>query len=316
MFEDDIKDNEIRLIGKPMRVPSFTPDEERTSIPHKNNRSKTPWKMLTSVFVGFLLIILICLLWKGYRINNENNLTDKFENGEEEVIGLEDITEAGELLIEELNYSQDEKNAYTEVVKDVINDIPISIYYFHNAVPQLCIGDIDSTNKDIIFASQAADIRADNRNILGEFVLRGEQIATGISKQGYCAIIDNQIFIGCEYSTELFQESIEKQGYFFRQYSLVKDGRLIENKPKNKSYRKALCYKDHKVFVIMSETKESYHDFSQVLVDYGVETAIYLVGGDSHSFYRDSKNDLIVIQELNIPSPKNRSYIFWVKVEE
>ena len=60
---------------------------------------------------------------------------------------------------------------------------------------------------------------------------------------------------------------------------MVDKGVLVENEHKNKTMRKGLCCRAGQVFVAVSMTDESFHDFSQALVDLGVEDAVYLVGG-------------------------------------
>ena len=43
---------------------------------------------------------------------------------------------------------------------------------------------------------QAADIRADNGKIVGAFVLKGDPLSWGLSKRGYCGIIDGKLTVG------------------------------------------------------------------------------------------------------------------------
>ena len=93
-------------------------------------------------------------------------------------------------------------------------------------------------------------------------------------------------------NSPLFEQATEKGGYFFRQYALVSDGKLVENNLRNKSLRKALCVRGKEVFVAMTSTRESMHDFSQALVDLGVDNAIYIVGSFSYSLYRDREGVL------------------------
>ena len=82
--------------------------------------------------------------------------------------------------------------------------------------PSLMIGMPDFEDSTIFFITQAADIRADNMQILGDFVLRGEQIAKGRTKLGWCAIIDGNISIGYDKEPAALQEAILSGGYFFR----------------------------------------------------------------------------------------------------
>ena len=140
------------------------------------------------------------------------------------------------------------------------------------------VGKPNENDPSIILAAQAADIRADNKEILGAFVDKGTPLAWGLSKKGFCAIIDGKMTIGTSENSSLFEQATETQGYFFRQFPLVDNGILVENEQKNKSIRKALCSRSGQIFIAATELDESYHDFAQALVDLGVENAISLVG--------------------------------------
>jgi hypothetical protein len=173
----------------------------------------------------------------------------------------------------------------------------------------------DINDTSIIFCTQAADIRKDNKKIVGAFVLKGEPLAWGLSKKGFCAIIDNVITVGVTNNSPLFEEATEKGGYFFRQYPLVDNGVLVENEPKNKSVRKALCKRGSQTFVVESQTKESFHDFAQALVDLGVDNAIYLVGGEyAKGWYRNQDNEMIDFSKGRRDRYRNENYIVWKSV--
>ena len=66
----------------------------------------------------------------------------------------------------------------------------------------------------------------------------------------------------------------------------------VENEPKNKSYRKALCERAGEIFIVKSETEESFHDFAQALVDLGCNNAIYLIGSTAYGYYYDKESNL------------------------
>ena len=175
------------------------------------------------------------------------------------------------------------------------------------------MGNPDAEARKGILAFQAADIRRDNRKILGAFVLKGQPLAWGLSKKGYCAIIDGRVTVGVSENSPLFEEATEKEGYFFRQYPLVDNGTLVENEPKNKTMRKALCSRAGQIIVVVSETDESFHDFSQALVDLGVENAIYLVGSHSaFGWWRGETGEAEMFgEDVHRTSFKNESYIIW-----
>ena len=179
----------------------------------------------------------------------------------------------------------------TVLVRDtVVNDVPLRIHTPVNAVPELVIGIPDTNDKSVVLCLQAADIRADNKEIVGAFVLKGELLSRGVAKKGFCAIIDGKIRLGMAESTPLFEEATSKDGYFFRQYPLVSNGTMVENKPKNKAQRHALCELDGQIVTVSSLDKESFHDFAQAVADLGVQNAIALTGGDAYGFRRDQEN--------------------------
>lgn len=201
--------------------------------------------------------------------------------------------------------------AYTEIVRKTVNDIPFIIYIPHNATPELCLRTPDYRDGNIILAAQAADIRRDNQKIVGAFVLKGEPLSWGLSKKGYCGIIDGNLTVGVADNSPLFEQATEKNGYFFRQYPLVDNGRLVENEPKNKSIRKALCDRAGELFIVQSETAESFHDFAQALVDLGVNNAIYLVGGTAYGFRHDKDGNLEEFSDKRDSKYQYESYILW-----
>ncbi|MGN0190521.1 MAG: hypothetical protein ACI39U_02585 [Candidatus Cryptobacteroides sp.] len=206
----------------------------------------------------------------------------------------------------------DTLKAYTEHLRQTINDIGLDIYIPHNARPSLSIGPIDCNDKTLVLAVQAADIRADNGKINGAFILEGTPVSWGLSKKGYVAIIGDKISIGVSDNTPLFEEATEKGGSFFRQYPLVKDGIPVENKPKGKAIRKAICERRGEIMVVFSVTPESFHDFSEALADLGVGNAVYLVGSElSYGFYRDESEHLIEFAPKSSNAPKFENYISW-----
>ena len=204
-----------------------------------------------------------------------------------------------------------EEFPYTEVFEENAGNLPLLVYVPRNASMSLMVGMPDKSDSNIVFAAMAADIRKDNMQIVGDFVLSGKQLARGTAKTGYAAISDNKVTIGVGKSTPLLQQAIDDNGYFFRQYPLVANGELIENKLKNNSIRRALAVRNGQIIIVESKNRLSFHDFSQALIDVGVSDAIYLVGGDTFGWYHDNDH---VRHELGkeLPDiPDNISYIIW-----
>ena len=189
----------------------------------------------------------------------------------------------------------------------------MTLFVPHLAIPRLLAGNLTDDDRKAVMTFQAADIRADNKEILGEFVMAGEQLASGVSKRGYCAIVDGMIYVGVGESTPLLAEAISKKGYFFRQYPLVDNGEPVWNKPQNKTVRKALCDWNDQVLVVVSTDRLTLDEFAQVLADFGVKNAIYLVGSEyayGWSVDQDGKREEFGSEDLR-PDYQKQSYILW-----
>ena len=117
--------------------------------------------------------------------------------------------------------------------------------------------------------------------------------------------------VGVADNSPLFEEATEKGGYFFRQYPLVDNGVLVENEPKGKSIRKALCDRNGEIMVVMSKTPESFHDFAQALIDMKVDNAIYLVGSVSFGYFRDIYDQLSIIYNKHRYGYQYENFIVW-----
>lgn len=185
------------------------------------------------------------------------------------------------------------KSASVIIVDTTVNDVALRLYTPQNAIPELCVGDVDTDDNSIIMAFQAADIRADNHQVAGDFVVNGKVLSNGKAKRAFCAIIDGKTYIGCKEETPLLDEAIKREGNFFRQYPLVVNGNMCENNPKGKAIRYALCEKDGVNMVVSSSARESFYDFAQALADFGMQQAIYLTGGNSYGFCRTESNPYI-----------------------
>ena len=144
-------------------------------------------------------------------------------------------------------------------------------------------------------------------------MLKGEPLAWGLSKKGFCAIIDGRTTVGVSENSPLFEEATKEKGYFFRQYALVDNGVLVENDLKNKTMRKALCSRAGQIFVAVSESDESMHDFAESLVDLGVENALSLVGSHSaFGWFIDSAGEkTLFAPDVHRGTYKNENYIIW-----
>ena len=292
---DDISDDEIRIIG----------DSEATS-----SIKRIVVIALAVIAVAGIAIALFCHQSPKAEPKDEAVIPIYGHDMEVEVPDEEDTLHFARLGV------MDMERGFTELRDTTINDVPLRIYIPHNAELTLHIGKLDREDESIIYAAEAAFIRADNHAILGAFVLKGEPMAWGLSMRGYCASIDGEVTVGVADNSPLFEEAINRGGYFFRQYPLVDNGKFVANEPKNKSVRRAICERKGEIFMIESLTKESFHDFTQALVDLGVDNAVNLAGSEAYGWAIDSEG---VKHEFGTPNfytgrgrmPKNTNYIVW-----
>lgn len=288
---EDIRDDEVRIIGHAPKP---------TSPVQEKGRFKLGISIVSAIIV-IALGIMVIVFWPKEK--PEDPIGGVYDNNTQII-----LQENSDLNFEHVI---DSTKSYTEKVDTVINDVVLSIYIPHNATPELMVGRPNPQDKDIILIAQAADIRGDNFKILGAFVLKGEPLALGRSKKGFCAIIDGQVTVGVAENTPMFEDAIEKEGYFFRQFALVDNGELVENVIKNKAMRKALCSRNGHIFIAVSETDESFHDFAQALVDLGVDNATSLVGSHTaYGWYIDEKEQQTMFGE-DIHKYENENYIYW-----
>lgn len=303
--EIDIQDDDFRVIGRR--------DSHEEHNEKKSRRTRRP--LIIILLIAVVAAVAAVLFWPE---ETEHAPSAQIDEPVIEDVVFEPMTETKvpENLQETLKPLGDYSDTtltkpYTEHLKDTINDIPIDIYIPHNATPELVLGVPSLHDKSIVMTTQAADIRADNGKIVGAFVMNGTPLSWGLSKKGYCGIIDGKVTVGVSDNSPLFEEATEKGGHFFRQYPLVDNGVLVENEPKGKSIRKALCDRNGELMVIMTQTPESFHDFAQALVDMKVDNAIYLVGSTSFGYFRDRYDHLAIIYNKYRYGYKNENFIVW-----
>ena len=288
----DIRDDQIRIIGE---------EGKRKSL------SRGVWGIIIAILIS--LIVIIILFLSRYKDDNQEIIVP--EPAIFEPVMVSEPTQIGKI-----GNNLDTNIGYTEIKDTLINDIPIKIYIPHNAEMSLHLGKINKEDTSIIYTAQAADVRSDNGGIVGAFVLKGEPKAWGLSKKGYCASINGKVTIGVAENSPLFEKATEEGGYFFRQYPLVSNGKLVENEPKGKSIRRAICDRQGEIFMVETRSIESFHDFAQALVDLGVDQAIYLVGSTAYGWAVDENGTIHEFGEENYYTgyrnmPQNTSYIVW-----
>ena len=279
----DIDDNEIRVVG-------------RTSSEGTESKPKCRWWLWLLVALLLLAVGFACWMMPRHIPSPSTYSAEPF------IDSTQNVTYEASA----------ETKAYTIVSRDSINDIALRIYKPIGGHAELFVGKLPCDDKSIILAAQAADYRADNGQIAGAFVYRGELLSRGHPKYGFCAIIGDKLTMGKSQETALFERAVEQEGYFFRQFSLVHDGKRGESVPKGKAIRRALCYYQESIAIIESIERESMHDFSGALIDLGVQEAIGLVGNSQISLYED-ESGYRFIGDTEKQEGVQETYIVWRK---
>ncbi len=283
---NDIDDNEIRIISA------------ETSRKERKNK-----------FIRICLPIIAVVLLVG-GIIAAIILSNEPDDNQEELTPSQ-VEQAGaqpNILQEEVVVNDRGK---VMVMDTTINNKALKIYCPEHLSPRLVIGTEYLDDPNIVFATQAADIRKDNGQIAGTFVMNGEVISKGEAKAGFCSIINGELTIGVSDATPMLEQALTEDGFFFRQYPLVVGGQAVENKPKGRAIRKALAELNGKICVIMSEERLTFHEFSQLLIGLGVRNAIYLVGSSSYGFYVNENGEKILTGLPLKTEIENLSYIVW-----
>lgn len=269
---NDIRDDEIRIISQ--------------SAPQSSGGSGKDPKRFSRISIILMVIgVGLIAILTAARFFLSNSDAEEYEQVEHAIATTGQSAEQ-ESITPQLR-------PFTTATDTVVTGVPLTILTPHFATPVLAVGNHNVCDTSAVLIVQAADVRADNGEIVGAFVMDGEVIGRGERKGGYCAIIDGKISIGVAESTPMLEEAINTHGYFFRQYPLVVAGQVVENKPKGRALRKALAELNGQIVVILSHERLTFHDFSQTLVDLGVTTAIYLVGSSAFCAYETETGRLI-----------------------
>lgn len=298
----DIGDDEIRIISS---------NDARRQRGRKH-RMIAVW---ASVVAAVLLIVVSVVFFLS--------AGDEAEEAESQTVAEENISAVSDVKYESFPGPEpDEADLLKRLAElpprpyavnrdTVVNGEKLTLLCPVNAVPSLEIGAGAFFDSSVVLALQAADIRRDNGEIVGTFVVGGELRSKGEAKAGFCSIINGEITVGVADATPKLEEALMNNGYFFRQYPLVVGGQIVENKPKGRAVRKALAELDGKIYAVISHDRLTFHDFSQALVELGVRNAIYLVGANSLSIYRDAEGNVHMSRDRNSEVSPNINFIVW-----
>lgn len=332
---DNITDDEIRIVGSGIQFSQETMDDVlREQQPASNqdvakDSSATPSAnehmqreqgkgKKSRLWLYGAIMFLVAILLAGLLVSNlfrtKNNGPTLTNQNETIAIVAKDTCIIDTLPPAPDSANEGDREANVLCEETVVNDVPLRIYTPEGGKIELTMERPSTDDKNLLLAAQAADVRSDIDAPAGAFVLHGELISKGHSKLGFCAILGNRITLGFARETPEFETAIEQDGYFFRHYSLVCQGNIVQVPAKGKAMRRALCFINDKVSIIECTDRESYQDFSQALVDLGCKEAVALVGGDALLYYYDDVSGQVLRRGYSAKQIKqSENYIVWRK---
>ena len=268
-------DNEIQVLGRPSK------------------RSCKKWMWLLPLFVVGVALALFFTLDKEETVDVKHFKT--------------------ELKAPPLRQPEPEMTSGVEYETQVVNDVWLDVFKILDMHAELSLDISEYADSTECFIVQAADIRKDNGKFVGDFVLNGEKLSSGKRKEGYCAIVDGRVTIGRSTDDEVMNHCMVNGGSFFRQYPLVADGVMQPSNVKGKSIRRALAQNEDGLYIVMTEERESVHNFSEALVDMGMKNAISLVGGNQAYMYW--RQDEECWESDDLEKVDNRNFIVFRRKE-
>lgn len=282
----DIEESEVRIISSGGKVPP------------KPQKSRTFYIVLSLVALAVVCGVVALV----FAISSQEEEKELFIQGEKQ------------LSVSTLSARSDSLRihpAYVTKCDTVVGRVKLVMLTPCRATPSLQIGNELLNDTSVLLAVQAAGVREDNGKIVGAFVVKGELISKGEAKAGFCSIINDKITIGVADATPQLEQALTSDGYFFRQYPLVVGRQPVDNRPKGRALRKALVEKEGKIHVVMSKDQLTFQQFSQALVELGVDNAIYLVGADAMGFYRDRQGKTMVFGSTSSFGIQNVNFLVW-----
>ena len=260
----------------------------------KKRKKKNNILLLSCILIAFIVVTLFC--WSFFA-----------KEKVQEVVTVNSLA---------LNDNDDDRYSYQYCDEEEIDvdGLKLRIVTPHNSVPSLEIGHdclSDTTSVCIVQAASIAIDKDGNSSVVGAMVKDGKPISWGRSKAGYCAIIEDSIHIGASKHTYLFEQATERGGDFFRQFSLVENGKLSSMKNQDRYIRHALCVRNGRLSVVASMDSVVINDFTNALIKADVVEAIMLEGGDPIFEHVDLEGKRHNYGVIDYPYSNAVSYLVW-----
>lgn len=253
-------------------------DKETANANALKPRRLWPW-VLGSIIITALIFIAAALGWRYYRtyIN----------------IGIP-VSHTSEQNIQRLEAPYNGKvQPQVVMTQDSVLGVALNLYELQGLKAEISFTEPDTLDKDVYLYSRCSDQSAYNPKAkgfcyLGTIIENGKEIESDNNRLGYLASANGNVVVGIGRDEEVADYCMENSGNMFRQFILVSAGQLP---PKfylhGKVERRAIgADEQNRLFYIESRHPETMWDFADALREYGFIDAIYITGGNYHSYYR------------------------------
>lgn len=277
-MDTEFRDDEIEILG-----PRRPLQESETGGEEPSPKSSRRWLLWCLLALLLALVAVVAYFWlsAGPEYQAPSPIVEKKQEFSELQHKAEQASPLDSIL--ERRIVREEK---------VVNDLKLNIYLLQNLKAGLSLGlPKDSLERGMLMLIQAADVRGDNRDVLGECIIDGKTLTRGKKPLGYVAFLSGKISLGVDSTSTMYESLQMAGGSMFRQYSLVSKATMQSNNIKGQNYRRALATRGEQIYLIESADKLSVHDFSEALQDLGLDEAIFLRRYDDRDmplYYRES----------------------------
>lgn len=278
LSRDDRRKSEVPVIIIERDSDSLPADDASKNSPAKR---RNYWRIAGMTVIIILLILLIgggLFIYRYITIHNEMPVS---------------VTDAE-------NIAKLEKTPFTptvsgvEAVSDSILGVAFDMYPLSGLAASLENALPDTTDTSLVLFCRSADYRSDSTTI-GSMMVNGTIIPDKDfylkSRPAYIAISPEGLpVMGVSYNDKVMERLADIGGSFFRQFLLLSDGTLPAVFPLRGKVERAAIGRmgDDRLFYILTRHKETMYDFADALREYGFIDAMYVTGGNSYSFYRDT----------------------------
>lgn len=100
---------------------------------------------------------------------------------------------------------------------DSILGVALNMYRLENLQAEISLVEPDTTDTSVWMYSRSADHTSTNE-YLGSLVMNGKELASDVSRLGYCAMANGNIVLGISRSDKVKDYVEERGGSFFRQF--------------------------------------------------------------------------------------------------